>query len=158
MARRPVNYIEPGLPNFFLAEGKQLVGSTQVAVERLNCEGRRNFMVVRDECAFARAYSVVYGLDPDDVTAPLIVGGAHPGCGLVRRADAPQNLEKEKLATLSVATCLKGLDRRTDLWQVQQVPRLRVTNMDYEFEEIGRVAQACSLTNHIKPPQNNELH
>ena len=113
--------------------------SARDAVCLLSREASRSYMVVRDEVAFARSYNLIYGLDPESPQTAHVVGGAHPGMGKVVRGEEGFPLEKDRLAPISVSTCLKTIDKRTNLFQIQQIPRQRITNMDFEFQEIGLI-------------------
>lgn len=53
----------PLLPQFFLAEGRQLVESASAAMSLLQKDGRRrHFLLTRDEVVYAKVFSLVHGL------------------------------------------------------------------------------------------------
>ena len=103
-------------------------------------------MLVRDEVAFAPTYSLLYGL-LDDPKEACVVGGQHPKAAKIPCGnDGLQglSLDPSLLSPLSVTTALKRVDKRSDLFVIQQVPRSRVTTAAEEFQEMGRIADACA--------------
>ena len=87
----------------------------------------------------------------EDSELPHVVGGVHPEHSLIRTSrdgNGIHTLDKSKLAPLVVSTCLKRLDKRSDLQQVQAVPRSRITTASEEFEEVGKIADACCFDLH----------
>ena len=136
-----MTYIETGMPNFFCAQKEQLEGSARDALEILGKDNGQRYMLVRDEVVFAKYYGLCYGISEK----PLVVGGIHPGHSMIPREEFDQKLEKEFLAAVCVSTCVKAMDRRSDLFQIQQMPRQRITNAPLEFEEVGEIAARCAL-------------
>ena len=73
---KPVCFDEPGLPNFFLAEGQQLVEAIARSIDCLETvEGTAGYMLIRDETVFSKSFGMVYVFDGN---RPCIVGGIHP--------------------------------------------------------------------------------
>ena len=108
-------------------------------------EGVHGYGLVRDEVAFARTYSLVYGLQEDPKIA-TVVGGAWPDAASIPCPEGTMQglkLDREKLSALSVCTAVRRCDRRNDLFLVQQIPRTRVTNAWDELRETGLIAESC---------------
>ena len=59
---RPQSLRSDFLPFFFGARGSDLEQAARQALSMLNMDGCNEFMVVRDETAYARSYDLVYGL------------------------------------------------------------------------------------------------
>jgi hypothetical protein len=58
-----VDLLTDFLPQFFLAQGKQLRQAAFAALSLLELEGTSAYMIVRDETVFARSYNLIYGLN-----------------------------------------------------------------------------------------------
>lgn len=144
-----VQYHDPTVPEFFVAEGPRLTKAASIALQNLGVEGKSEYMIVRDETAVAKSFNLVYGLCSDQPFIPHIVGGAHPGHSKIPASKSHFEsgqlaLEEETLSALSVFTCVKRLDCRSGLLAIQQVPRQGATSAEIEFEEIGLIAQSCA--------------
>lgn len=135
--------MHPLLPNFFLAEGAQLTDAATKAIQVLGVEGTAAYMIVRDEVALARSYNIAYGLDLEDLSRGFIVGGNHPSFSKIPCSKLSDiDLQQENISTVSVVTAVKRLDKRTDLFAVQQIPRSRLITAEEEFKEIGLLADS----------------
>eukprot|EP00442_Polarella_glacialis_P000348 CAMPEP_0115155298 /NCGR_PEP_ID=MMETSP0227-20121206/67810_1 /TAXON_ID=89957 /ORGANISM="Polarella glacialis, Strain CCMP 1383" /LENGTH=895 /DNA_ID=CAMNT_0002566345 /DNA_START=132 /DNA_END=2816 /DNA_ORIENTATION=+ len=155
VSKPKLDFLVEWLPQFFLAFGDQLLQSTGSAISLLGAEGSRRYMLVRDETVYARTFSVVQGINRQDPSISCVVGGAHPGHALIQCGpdiDIASRVQEAELAQVTVVTCAKRLDRRTDLFQVQVVPRSRVTTAIEEFSEVGLISAACVASNHGFPP------
>ena len=138
-----VNYVHPSLPNFFIAEGDQLTDAATRALQCLDVEGSAGYMIIRDEVALARSYNIVYGLDLEDLSQPYIVGGVHPSYSKLPCCKLSDiQLDQDKISTVSVVSAVKRLDKRTDLFAIQHIPRSRMVTAETEFREIGLLAES----------------
>lgn len=100
-------------------------------------------MIVRDEVALARSYNIAYGLDLEDLSKPFIVGGVHPSFSKLPCSKLSDiHLDQDQLSTVSVVSCIKRLDKRTDLYAIQHIPRARLVTSEMEFREIGLLAES----------------
>jgi hypothetical protein len=61
---------------------------------------------------------------------PHVVGGAHPGHSLLPATIGMAALEEQQLASVTVVTAAKRLDRRGGLFVIQMTPRTRVRILD----------------------------
>lgn len=96
----------------------------------------------------------MYGLLESDPDAPVCVGGIDPDHSLIRASSKDgdgepvfQDLEAEKLASISVSTIIKRLDTHSHSFQIQQVPRSRTTSAEEEFSEVGHILNQCISCN-----------
>lgn len=98
---------------------------------------------MRDEVALARSYNIAYGLDLEDLSKPFIVGGVHPSFSKLPCSKLSDiHLDQDQLSTVSVVSCIKRLDKRTDLYAIQHIPRARLVTSEMEFREIGLLAES----------------
>lgn len=56
------------------------------------------------------------------------------------------------LAPVSISTVIKPINRRTDVFQIQQIPRDRRYTATSEFQDMARILQSCVDGNHGVPP------
>lgn len=148
-----IDYLSPDLPQFFVAEGEQAGQAVRSAIRLLDSVKTPEYMLVRDEVVFAKQWGVMYGLVPDG--AAVCVGGMVPHALIRPDSDGnfPESEVKDSnLASLTVSTCLKPLNQRGNLFQVQQMPRSRTTTSEQEFQEIASLLQRCSDENFGNPP------
>lgn len=136
-----------GLPNFFCAVDKQLVDACGAAIACLGpeIEGTSNYMIVRDETAFSKTMSLVYGLDAQNPGQAMVVGGTWPDFAKVL-PDEDAILTPEVLATVTCCTAVKRLDKRTDLFLVQMLPRNQKIDAACELRSLGEVVESCALS------------
>lgn len=66
--------------------------------------------------------------------------------------DFKSTLSREDLATVSVSSCVKRLDTKAHLYQVQQVPRKKASTALEEFIDVCNVCVALAAANGGKPP------
>ena len=137
-----VGLINPGLPEFFLASGEQLVRSASAAISCLNAEGNSNYMVVVDEVALAKSCDLIYGLLPDP-REPMVVGGAWPDHAFTKPEDG--TLKEEFLADVTSCVVLKSLTKRSDCFCIQMRPRKHSTKAEAELRYMGEVIASCTL-------------
>ena len=109
MARQRVDYLIPWLPHFYIAHGDQLKQSVRTALALCEVENSGEYMVVRDEVAYAKSWQVVSGLLEGQPDVPATVGGIYPDKALIPwNPDAEQEeLKKEDLASVCVSTAVK---------------------------------------------------
>jgi hypothetical protein len=114
VAKQRVDYFIPWLPHFFLAEGQPLEQSVRTSLALCDVENTSQYMLVRDEVAFAKSWQVVCGLVPGKPDAPATVGGMHPGMALIPWEEKTEDeekeakpLKKEDLASVCVSTVIK---------------------------------------------------
>ena len=145
-----VPLVAPGLPDFFTAEGERLVQSAASALSCLQLEGTGNYMLIRDECVFSQSFSLLYGLleNPKD---PIVVGGVHPQHSRLH-PEALEDQKSENLAPVSVCTVVKALDRRSDCFLIEMVPRRHNASAMDELQAMGRLVESCIEGNHVIPP------
>lgn len=142
--------VSPDLPNFFLASGDQLVTSAAKGIQCVGQEGLSGYMVVRDETVFSKTYSLVYGLHPDDPTQGHVVGGMWPEHACIPMGDGCPDLAESRLADVTVATAVKSVSKKDDLFMIQMQPRSHSVTAREEFEAVGEILQSCYLTLYLQ--------
>ena len=137
-----------------LLAGERLNQSVKASLALCGAEGNRSYMLIRDECVYAKSWSLMYGLKADCPEKPICVGGRHPECSMMlwSEEDGFTDLEAEKLADVCVCTVMKGLDSRGPCFQIQQMPRSRTTSKEEEFHQFGLMIQTCMDQNMGRPP------
>ena len=151
-ARSKIDYLDPQLPHFFAARGEQLDQAVAAAIKLLDTAQSSSYMIVRDEVVYAKQWQLVYDLVEEG--KPTCVGGMAPDHCLIppREDDTFPTVKAEHLASVCVSTCLKPLHTRGQLFQIQQVPRHRLTNQDEEFAEVATILDRCAQQNFGVPP------
>eukprot|EP00435_Cladocopium_sp_Y103_P006427 s521_g2.t1 len=145
----------PFLPKFFLAEREALVESVQTAISLIG--ENHGYMLVRDEVVYAKTFGLMYGLcdmaaSEEDASKAYIVGGKHPEKSLLPPEEWTGKLERSDLATVHACTLLKSVNRLGGGYQVQQIPRQRLTDAAAELGDIAALLQACCQANGDVPP------
>lgn len=62
VARPKVDYQLPYLPHFFASEGRELEQAVRSSIALLDAESNRAYMLIRDECVYAKSWGLLYGL------------------------------------------------------------------------------------------------
>ena len=90
----------------------------------------------------------------DDKSKSVIVGGAAPDYGMlvVETSGSMPKLGKEHLAQVHACSVLKHIDNTGGCYEIQQVPRRKITDSVGELEDLAKTLSACVAANHGVPP------
>lgn len=81
------------------------------------------------------------------------MGGKHPGKSFLPASESPKSaLPREDLAQVHCCTIVKNIDCRSGMFQIQHLPRLRMTTAEDEMIEFGKVLQSCVVSQDGCPP------
>ncbi|CAK8995234.1 Uncharacterized protein SCF082_LOCUS4261 [Durusdinium trenchii] len=139
------------LPRFFAAAGDVLVDSISTALGLLRRDDPiHRYMMIRDEVVYAVSYNLMYGLDPNDASLGIVVGGVHPEFAMIEGSTTGLSLGKDNLARIHACTLVKNIDCRDGGFQVQHLPKKRVSGD--ELKELSEMLHAAAAANGDVPP------
>ena len=137
------------LPKFFCPSLEQLEANARLALGHMGISSTREYMVLWDDTVYTQGYSLIYGLRE----GPVIIGGAHPHSSVIVPESGMGELEKSKLAQVTMSFLIKRLDRRSGTWDIRMGPRrLTQVTADAQLRLCGETVWAATIANDNKPP------